>query len=206
MAPLHRVSIVKGSFGLLMLLALSACGGGGNGVGTPGSTGDTGVVISATIVPTYNGKDTYSVDAYQQICTAGPPVVYEYFADHGATVTITTSLIDPLTTSPGILYVEKYTVAFVRSTDSIGAPPILSDTRFDVISIVPSGTTTASVILVDLIRKNKYRTDIDSGLYTSNILNNYTAIYTFEGHNQYGTAFSFQVQTPFQIGSFNYCA
>lgn len=205
MAPLHRVSIIKGFFGLLMLLGLAACGGGGDSVGGPGSTGDTGVVLTATIVPTYNGKNTYSVDVYQQICTVGPPAVYEYFADHGATVTISTSLIDPLTTSPGILYVEKYTVAFVRSSDSIGAPPILSDTRYDVIAIVPSGTTTASVILVDLIRKNKYRTDIDSGLYTTNILNNYTAIYTFEGKNQYGYAFSFQVQTPFQIGSFNNC-
>jgi len=209
MAPLHRVSsLLKGSFGLVLLLGLAACGGsGGDGPGAGGSE-STGVLLSATIMPTYLGTNTPSVDVIQQVCTVGPPPVFEKFTDHGATATITATLLDPATPTPGTLFIEKYTVEFRRSTDSIGAPPMQSDTRFDVITIVPSTSTTATVAMVDLLRKDKYRSDIASGIYTSNppnILNNYTAIYTFEGQNQFGFRFKFQTQTNFQIGSFDYC-
>ncbi len=211
MAPLQPVSNLKGFFGFLMLLALSACGGGDNG---PGTTGHIGVNITATVVGTYDGGNSYSVDVTREVCEPGPPPVLEVFTDHNASVTVLASLMDPLTTSPGILYVEKYTVEFRRSTDSIGAPPILSDTRFNVTAIVPpttgTGTTTTTfdVLLVDLLRKARYLNDIDSGLYLSNppnILNNYTAIYTFEGQNQYGRAFSFKTQLDIAVGAFDYC-
>lgn len=215
MAPLLSVSNLRGSFGLLLLLALSACGGGGGDpVGSPGSSGGTGISLTPTLTPTYNGGNFFSVDVTQQICEPGPPPDFEIFTDHGATLTILANLIDPGNTSPGTLFVEKYTVEYRRSADSIGAPPILTDTRFDVIAIIPpTGTGTSTTIrgglnFVDLTRKNKYDTDMRSGLFTSSPLariNNYTAVYTFEGKNQFGTAFQFQVQTPFQIGDFDYC-
>ena len=200
----------------MLLLALSACGGGGGGgpVGSPGSSGGTGISLTPIMIPTYNGGNTSSVDVTQQICEPGPPPDFEIFTDHGATLTILANLIDPGNTSPGTLFVEKYTVEYRRSADSIGAPPILTDTRFDVIAIIPpvgtgtSTTTRTGLTFVDLPRKNKYDTDMRSGLFTSSPLariNNYTAIYTFEGKNQFGTAFQFQVQTPFQIGDFDYC-
>ncbi len=211
MAPLQPVSKLKGFFGLLLLSGLAACGGGGDS--GPGTTGDTGVRLTATMVPRYHDANFYSVDVIQQVCDPGPPPVFEVFTDHSARVTISASLIDPLTVSPGTLVVDKYTIVYQRATDSIGAPPILSDTRYEVITIVPptgtgTSTTTVDVIFLDLLRKARYLNDINSGLYTSNppnILNNYTAIYTFSGQNQYGREFSFTVQTPFQIGSFDYC-
>jgi hypothetical protein len=104
-------------------------------------------------------------------------------------------------------------VEFRRSTDSIGAPPIESDTRYKTIIITPpatgivANTVEDTVILVDLKRKEQYSTDMLSGMYTSGsaYLNNYTATYTFEGKNQFGDSFSFKAQVDFQIGNFNNC-
>ena len=197
-----------------LLSAVFLCGCGG-GAGSPGSEGteDTGVEVDATITPVYLGANTYSVDAFQVVCDEGPPPVVEDFTDHNATLSMTARLINPSTTfQAGTLYVEKYKVEFRRSSDSIGAPPIQSDTRYKTIVIAaPTGTgvTTVedTVILVDLIRKDQYKADVTSGQYnsTSASLNNYTAIYTFEGKNEYGKDFTFKAQTDFQIGSFNYC-
>jgi hypothetical protein len=189
--------------------------GCGDGPGSPGTQGteDTGVILEATVVPTYNGTDTYSVDAFQQICSAGPPAVYEDIADHSARVTISSRLLNPTSTfQAGTLYIDKYTVEFRRSTDSIGAPPIESDTRYKSIIITPpsgSGTNTLedTLIFVDLKRKEQYSTDMLSGMYTSGsgYLNNYTATFTFYGQNQFGDSFSFTTQTDFQIGNFDNC-
>ncbi|MBM4141189.1 MAG: hypothetical protein FJ242_06865 [Nitrospira sp.] len=197
-----------------LLSAFLLLGCGGAGPGSPGSYGceDVGLICEVTITPTYQDKNTYSVDVFQQICSAGPPPVYEYFADHSATATLSLRLLNPNTTyQPGTLYIEKYTVEFRRSTDSIGAPPIQSDTRYKTIVLTPpSGTTIntfdTTVIFVDLIRKNKYRTDVLSGQYSSGpaYINNYTASYTFEGQSL-GKAIKIFGQTNFQIGSFNYC-
>lgn len=193
---------------------LAGCGGGGPG--SPGSSGteDTGVKLDATIMPNYLGADTYSVDAFQDLCDAGPPPEYEDFTDHGATLTIHALLLNPNATFPaGDLYIEKYTVEYRRSTDSIGAPPIQTDIRYETILIpAPSGTAETlvevSVILVDLIRKIQYQDDVYVAPRFSSgpsYINNYTAIYTFEGKNENGTKFSFKVQTNFQIGWFDYC-
>jgi len=198
---------------LLLTAFIWGCGGGGPG--SPGSSGteDTGVKIDATIVPEYLGDSTYSVDVFQDICDPGPPPDYEEFTDHGATLTIHARLLNPNATfQAGDLYIEKYTVEYRRSPDSIGTPPILSDTRYKTIVIpAPSGTgettVTDTVIFVDLIRKDKYASDILSGQYSSSLayINNYTATYTFKGKNEYGTEFSFKTQTDFQIGWFDYC-
>ena len=49
--------------------------------------------------------------------------------------------------------------------------------------------------------------DMLSGIYSSStcFLNNYTAVYKFEGKNDFGEKFSFEVQADFQIGNFNNC-
>jgi hypothetical protein len=202
-------------FCLLSAVFLWACGGGG-GSGSPGSKGteDTGVEVDATITPTYLASNTYSVDVFRDDCDPEPDAVDpEDFTDHNATLSLTARLINPNTTFPaGYLTVEKYTVEFRRSSDSLGAPPIQSDIRYKTIVIpapVAAGITTVedTVILVDLIRKDQYRSDITSGRYNSGMayINNYTAIYTFEGKNEYGKKFTFKVQTDFQIGWFDYC-
>lgn len=196
----------------LSTIFLWGCGGG---AGSPGSKGteDTGVEVDAIVTPSYLNENTYSVDTFRDICDPGPPPELENFTDHSATLTISARLINPNTTfQAGTLYVEKYTVEFKRSTDSVGAPPILSDTRYETIVIpapIATGITTVedTVILVDLIRKDQYRTDVTSGQYNSGTayLNNYTAVYKFEGKNEYGEKFSFKAQTDFQIGWFDYC-
>lgn len=193
---------------------LAGCGGGS---GSPGSQGseNTGVDMYASVIGTYNGEDTYSVDVFQAECSAGPPPIFEYFADHSARVSITAKLINPTTTFPaGNLTVEKYKIEFIRSNDSIGSPPIETDVHFETIQIpAPTGsgatTVTATILLVDLTRKKKYADDVLSGIYSYSsscaYLNNYTAIYTFYGKNEFGKEFSFKAQMSFQIGNFDYC-
>lgn len=193
---------------ILTVFLLWGCGGGGPG--SPGSTGteDTGVIIDAIVT-----LDTYSVDVVQQVCDVGPPPVYEDFTDHQGTLNITARLINPNTTfQVGTLYVERYTVEFRRSDDSIGAPPIETDTRYHTIVITPPkgnnvSTVESTVVLVDLKRKEKYLNDMLSGQYTPGdpYLNNYTAVFTFYGKNEFGTSFSFKTTVYFQIGSFDNC-
>jgi hypothetical protein len=128
-------------------------------------------------------------------------------------VTITARLLNPnAQIPPGVLYIEKYTVEYRRSNDSLGAPPILFDERFNSIAIAPPtgtgiSTVITSAIFVDLTRKDTYLADTTSGQFSSGLalINNYTAIYTFYGQNAYGKSFSFKAQTDFQIGSFDYC-
>lgn len=200
---------------LFITLVLSGCGGGG--AGSPGScdTEKTGVILDVSITPYYQKTDnlTSSVDVVQNICTSGTLEYPEYFADHSAIVNINARLINP--NHPfeiGTLYIQKYTIKFVRSTDSIGAPPIESDTRYQTIVVTPpsSGTGStnikASAVLVDLIRKEKYLKDILSGQYNSNLPHNFTAVFTFEGKNQYDKSFCAVATTNFQIGSFDYCS
>lgn len=200
---------------LLFFLSLVSCG---TQPGSPGSNGDTGVILDATLTPHYNGKDTYSVDVVQQICSPGPPPVLEFFADHSAVVTINATLERPdLNVEPGTLYIQQYTIDFYRASDSVGAPPIASDRRSASIVIAPPAigstapvTLTTTLVLVNLPRKNQYLNDMTSGQFTSAIgqialINNYSAVFTFYGTNAFGTAFTFRATTNFQIGSFDYC-
>lgn len=197
----------------LLTASILFCGCGGDGPGSPGSCGteDTGVMVDVIIVPTYQDSATFSVDAFQDICDEGPPPVFEFFATHDAEFTFTARLINPNTDfRPGRLHIEKYTIKYFRSSDSIGAPPIESDKRFMTLAITPptgSGTTTLSTtgVFVDLNRKIQYAEDIVSGRYTSDILNNYTAVYRFEGKNDFGDNFCFEGQANFEIADFDNC-
>lgn len=194
----------------------------GSGPGSPGSTGSekTGVTLDASIAP----ANTIDVDAFQGLCCSGAEIspggscsstpTVEPFTDHAATVTITATLLNPNAQfAPGKLFVEEYTVEFRRSTDSIGAPPIEQiidgTVGMPVVIAPPTGTgtttVTTTVTLVDLIRKIKYASDINSGIFNSRDLNNYTAIFTFKGKNDFGDAFTFQAETGFEMGDFNNC-
>lgn len=205
-------------FIFLFFLSQVSCG---KQPGQPGSDGDTGLILSATITPHYNGVDTKSVDVRQEVCDPGPPPVLEIFTDHQAIAVFTATLERPdLTVLPGTLYIQQYTVDFYRSSDSVGAPPIASDRRFTTIVIPPPaiGTTTpttvtATLILVDLPRKQQYLNDMTlvppqftSALGGIALINNYTAVYTFYGTNDFGDSFSIQATTDFQIGLFDYCS
>jgi len=178
---------------LLSVFLLAGCGGGGNN--------SPGVKMTATITPTYNGKSTLSVDSVQTNCTNSTLTKPEYFADHSATALISASLIkssDPV--NKMTVFIDSYTVTYQSHADSPGAPAIQADTREKTISLLVSGEAPASVevtvTLVDLIRKIQY-----GGVG----LNNYTATYTFKGHNENGAQFTFNTQTDFEIGNFNNC-
>ena len=151
-----------------------------------------GDILNISITPIYFGSATNSVDAFQDECDSDPP--FEPFTDHEATLAI--EVINP-TSEIGNITIEKYTIRYFRNNDSIGAPPIESDTRFKTIVINPASLNTvkATIIFVDIERKNQYQSDI----------NNYTATYTFEGYTEFGATFTLQSQAVFEIGNFDNC-
>jgi hypothetical protein len=203
---------------ILIMSSVFLYGCGGDGPGSPGSDGseNTGVILDATMSPIYVGENTISVDCFRNPDCDGDPETddAEPFTDHSATLAITARLVNPDTTfQPATLHIEKYTIKYFRSSDSIGAPPIETDVRFISFPITPplsgpgtSGATT-TVSFVDLVRKDIYSSDLLSGKYSSSLafINNYTAVYKFEGKNDFGEKFSFEVQSDFQIGNFDYC-
>lgn len=205
-------------YGLSSLLILFGCGAA---PGSPGSAGseDTGVIVAALVQPTYVEMDTIftQVDVVSDdICDAGPPAVYEYYSDHFAMVTITADLFNPNATfDPLPLYIERYKIDFYRAADSTGAPPIESVDQGTFIQIVPptrdlptTTTTTAYIQFVDMGRKGKYKSDIDSGRYASwgNYYNNYTASVTFYGKNANGKAFTIgPTNVSFNMGHYLIC-
>lgn len=179
---------------------LSGCGGGDDH--------NPGVIVSAIITPVYNGKDTSSVDAFRDVCTNSSGAMQpEFFADHTANASIFARLINSNDFSQLTVHIDGYTIDYISSADSPGAPSIQPDTRadtivFEVSSQIQVLAATDTVELADLVRKNKYMED----LVTSPIQpNNYTVTYTFRGHSGNGEAFTFTSRTNIQIADFNYC-
>lgn len=211
--------ILQGALCLFILPLLFLWGCGGSGPGGPGSQGteSTGLMVDVSLVPTYLNTDgVYNVDVHQiSDCDGDVSTIdRETFTDHGAVLNLYARWLNPNATfRPGNLYIEKYTIEYRRSEDSIGAPPILQDTRYKsiVITSPASGADTTQVadstIFVDLPRKDKYLADATSGQYSSHpaYINNYTATYIFEGQNQYGVRFTLNSQVPFSMGSYNNC-
>ena len=196
-----------------LLISIIVCGCGGGGPGSPGSSGseDTGIMVDASVVGSYNGAATNSVDAFRDQCGIPPNTTDEFFSYHQATVTFTARLINPNATFQAWnLHIKKYTVIFIPSTDSIGAPPIEFDPIFETIHIpAPVGngevTVTTTLMLVDLTRKKQYAKDILSGIYPPSDINHYTATFTFEGVNDDGVKFTTEATMDFYIGNFNNC-
>lgn len=188
---LHRIN---GVFlcGLTLLAVLIGCG----------SEARSGLIITATITPTYNGGNTSSVDVVPQaLCSSGEP---EYFATHGATVVFNVRRKYPDSTVSESITIDGYTTLYTPNADSPSAPAIQQDARAETIFIpspAGSGATEVetSVVLVDLVRKIAYRAAV------SGDLNNYNALYTFSGRSQYGAEITVQTQTNFEIGSFDNC-
>jgi hypothetical protein len=71
-----------------------------------------------------------------------------------------------------------------------------------------STVTVSGLTLVDLVRKLQYQDDVLSGRYSSApaYINNYTAVYTFYGKNDFGENFTIKATMNFQIGDFDYCS
>ena len=183
---------------LLPVLFLGGCGRGGK-------EDSPGITASASITPSYNGASTYSVDSVRNSCSNGSTTQLEYFADHGATVSFSASLINPSNLIKQMtVFIDSYTITYNSHDDSSGAPSLQPDTRqmtfsFIVNGATPTASASVAIAFVDLIRKERYYSVAGGGL------SNYTATYTFSGHTEHGDQFTITSQTDFQIGGFNYC-
>lgn len=206
---------------IIIVILFSNCGG--TGPGSPGSSGtaDTNVVVMVDMMPSQFGIG-YTMD--QEKCQLtelkGSPdynVNLSIAQSHVATLFIKAMLISPIIeASP--LFVEKYTVTYRATNDSIGAPPIAEAVyRNYSFTIMPPPVSQFSttncrmvfpapdIIFFDTIRKVQYLSDVRSGKYSytsNNYLNRYTATFKFEGKNADGKEFSFVTQSDFQIGLF----
>jgi hypothetical protein len=219
MKKMNKSILLLCLYGLSALIILFGCGGSVGAPGSSDSAAETGVIIAAGVLPYYtdSGAVMTQVDVVSEdVCDAGPPAVYEFYSDHMANVSITANLFNPnIGFDPLPLYIERYTIDFYRNSDSTGAPPIESVDSGTFIQIVPptravpaATTTTAYIYFVDMGRKAKYKSDIDSGRYTSwgNYYNNYTASVTFYGKNANGKAFTVgPTNVSFNMGHYLIC-
>lgn len=210
---------------IIILLSVWGCGGGGAGAPGSGGSGDTGIIINPELIPFFPSigyKFEQESCAFTEMSGANnKDVDIDLAGDHRALLVVRTSIINPLNTfQPGALYIEKYTIEYRRSTDSIGAPPIETYAGYQTI-YVPVPTLEdlkknppvnlrctlfpqPEIVFVDESRKKRYRDDILSGIYThkGNFINHYTAIYTFEGKNIHGKSFEFIISRDFTIGDY----
>lgn len=224
---MKRHSLFSSAIIILLLLALSGCGGGGAGSPGSGGSGDIGVLINPELIAFFSGIGyTFEQNKCEFSGTmSGDPFNYNVnissTGNHKALLVVRTSVINPVTTfQPGALYIEKYSIEYRRSNDSIGAPPIETYTAWKTI-YVPVPTIDdlkkdppvnlrctlfpqPEIIFLDENRKRQYIEDILSGKYThtGNYINHYTAIYKFEGKNIHGKSFDFTLTRDFTIGDF----
>lgn len=208
MAPLHRVSMIKGSFGLLMLLALSACGGGGGDVGAGGCGGGatvSGVVLCVDIVqPLYNDVLTPSVDIVQGICTDGTP---EPFREHQARVTISGSLATGATQPPAStsITLTRYVIEYTQSSGVAGPTIRTTGNLFETITVPVTGNATRDILLMTFDQKEKFLFDIGlAGVFDGNF-RGYAVTYTFYGQDQTGNNLVARGFTQVSIGNYQYC-
>lgn len=194
----------------------SDCIGVYNGGGTVTKITDAWVKLSAVVIPQNDGKETWDVDAFQNTCSDGR---LEPFFRHEAKITITATLAGPdiRVWPPGIIYIKDYAIDYVRSDNSVGAPPIEQYHQYTSAQIIippawSTGSTTVTFegMFVDFPRKVRYVEDYKSGEFQFSDfpkgLNNYTAVYTFHGEDEYGEKFSFQASVPFVMGDFDNCS
>jgi len=206
---------------LVLFVLMASCGGAGSG--GPGSRGtaDVNVMVMVDMMPSQFGI-AYEMDQDKcQLTRVSSIPDYNVSINttnnHMATLFIKASLISPVMgASP--LFVEKYTVTYRPTIDSIGAPPITTaeyrNASFVITPPLIANYSTLNckmvfpapdIIFFDMMRKAQYLTDVRSGKYsymTSNYLNRYTATFTFTGKNADGKEFSFITQSDFQIGIF----
>lgn len=210
MAPLHRVSIIKGFFGLLMLLGLAACGGGGNsgaggGGGCGGGAGVAGVVLCAeSVAPKYNGVLTPSVDIVQGICSDMTP---EPFFDHSATVTITATLATGATIPPvsPTVTITRYVVDFTANPGVVGPVISSSGNLFDTITVPVGGTATRDVQLMTTQQKERFLLDLGLAGAFDGIYRSYAVTYTFYAQDQFGNNLTARGFGQVVIGNYQNC-
>jgi hypothetical protein len=196
----------------LLSVILWGCGGGGPGA--PGSTNseDTGIILNAVTITTENGPD---LDVYSAplACPASSPTGPETLLHReDATITIDASKLNPGTTSnptfdPFPASVEQCTITYKKAIEDPSAPVIESLTIYPNCSIVNSTTNSCPVTLIDITRKEKYWTDLTSGInLPAEQPTHYVAVYNCSYTNIVGKSGQFEVEYDIWLGDFLNCS
>lgn len=210
MAPLHRVSKIKGSFGLLLLLGLAACGGGGGndiaGGGCGGGATVSGIVLCVdNVQPLYNKVLTSNVDIVQGICTDGTP---EPYFDHQATVTISASLATGATQPPvsTVVTLTRYVIDYTANPGVVGPTIRSTGDLFETISLPVAGTASRDLRLLTTQQKEQFLLDLGLAGAFDGIYRGYAVTYTFYGQDQYGNNLVARGFGQVIIGNYQNCA
>ncbi len=194
-----------------LFLPLLACGD----IGGSGQCGGVDVSRAClkieSIAPTYepSGGPTSDVDAYQDTCDPGPPVVFETITDHDATVTFSNKPVGdaPSNAIPDVT-ITQYTITYTLNSCPAGmtCPAITPGpvTVFQTFLIPANSTVSVDLKFVDLQMKIDYSNNAvpfpPPFLYPS-----YTATYTFSGTDHFQHGVSATGFTEFTIGDYDNC-
>ncbi|OGI43484.1 MAG: hypothetical protein A2150_05185 [Candidatus Muproteobacteria bacterium RBG_16_64_11] len=203
--------MIKGSFGLMLLFGLAACGGGGDtgaggGGGCGGGAGVAGIVLCAdSVAPKYNGVLTPSVDIVQNLCTDGTP---EPYFDHQATVTITATLATGATIPPvsPTVTITRYVIDYTANPGVVGPTIQSTGNLFDTITVAVGGSTSRDVQLMTTQQKERFLLDLAGAGAFDGIFRSYAVTYTFYGQDQFGNNLTARGFGQVVIGNYQNCA
>lgn len=210
MAPLqHVASYIKGAFGLMLLLGLSACGGGGGSVGGGGCGGGanvSGVLLCVdNVQPVYDQVLTPNVDIFRGVC---PDFTAEPYFDHAARITISGSLATGATQPPAStsITLTHYVVDYTANPNVTGPTIRSTGNLFETIVVPVAGTVTRDVRLMTTQQKETFLFDLGKAGAFDGIYRGYSVTYTFYGQDQTGNNLVARGFTQVVIGNYDNCA
>ena len=164
---------------LIFTASLASCGSGG---GAPGSSGsnETGILIQSVLL----SVESNDIDVFQNpTACAGLPE--SPLTDSDVTVDITATAVnqDPTFVTPFPANVESCSISYTSAV--VGAPIIESTTIFPNCSFI-EGTTTCTLELLNIARKNQWWSDFSSGKFVpAEYPTKYTVTYSCKYQNSY---------------------
>ncbi|MEW6442517.1 MAG: hypothetical protein AB1640_16380 [bacterium] len=179
----------------------------------PGDADETGSVINVEMITgVYDGQDSNTVDAVQDLCVQEEgPVEAEPFFDHFARALITNrSLPNSTEQSASPVYIHSYTVTY-QLAGNVPAPnldPYVEVPLLDSRGIEPcqSGSQCAPTEYVglkfmDVAKRAEYVSKGGDPFQEAT----YNINYTFRGENLFGEDFTFGGSTNFTITDYDNC-
>lgn len=173
-------------------------------------TGSGACLMVDSIIPTYEGANTDSVDVVQNNCIMGTgmaaTVFPEPFTDHGANVTVTNTQTDKGSVRAPAIVLQNFTIKYTVNGCPTGVScPALDDlvvSPGQTVSIESGASATFTLPLMPIRKKQEF---IDKGGKPQSFPG-YTAQYIMTGPPDDPDAKETLVgYTGFTIGSYDYC-
>ncbi|HWR58595.1 MAG TPA: hypothetical protein VN328_06875, partial [Thermodesulfovibrionales bacterium] len=161
------------------------------------------IEIQAVTIVSDGGPD---VDTNATLCPNGRP---DGLFRNDAAISITAASLNPTSSiDPFPASVEQCTITYLKPADDPGMPVIEQLTIFPNCTL-SGGSSTCSVTLIDITRKEKFWDDILTEFNASNIVptlpKRYVAAYDCRYLNHFGKSGRFKVELEIFLADFNKC-